>query len=132
MSDDGSLDWENVTVTPAASLDDNWWDVSVTPAQTLPSDYNSSTGSWSDILKAIPVIGQTFASTYNAVNNPSAPTAYQQPQGQNPQQYGPAGSSNAEPSQQQSLMSMLTDFHSPYPYVAFGAVVLLVYAMKRR
>lgn len=48
----------------------------------IPS--SSSSGSFADWLKAIPIIGQVFTSTYNAINHPTAPSAYQTPAPQAP------------------------------------------------
>lgn len=133
MSDFGFTDFGSTDYLNAGGytdVTDGLEDVNVTPQLQL-SDYNSTqTGNdWSTLLQAIPLIGSTFASTYNAVNNPSSPSAYSQPQGTSSQGTGPG---NAPASAAPSFMSHLTDFNSPYPYVAIGGVLLLVYMMKKR
>jgi hypothetical protein len=97
--------------------------VDVTP-QTQLTDYSSTTGgSWDDFLKAIPLIGSTFASTFNAVNHPMAPSAFQSPPSTKP--------GNAPASAAPSVFDHLLDFHSPYPYLIGGAVLLLVMMHKQ-
>lgn len=125
MSDSGFFNFSDPNwgaADPYAVPDPNFGAVD---AYSMPlTDYSSTTGSgWDDFLKAIPLIGQTFASTFNAVNNPSAPSAYQQP--------GSTASENAPASAAPSIFDHLLDFHSPYPYLIGGAVLLLVMMNKQ-
>lgn len=132
MSDGGWFDFGNTE--PDFSSTDPYGsggisEVDVTPGLTL-TDYSSvasgaddaaSTGSWDDFLKAIPLIGSTFASTFATVNHPVSPTtgAPEPP------------SANAPASAAPSMFDHLLDFHSPYPYLIGGAVLLLIMMHKQ-
>lgn len=125
MSEGGFFDFSNPdfgAADPYGTPNPQW---GLADPYSVPlTDYGSSTGSgWDDFLKAIPLIGQTFASTFNAVNNPSAPTAYPGP--------APTGSENAPASAMPSIFDHLLDFHSPYPYLIGGAVLLLFMMNKQ-
>jgi hypothetical protein len=100
------------------------------PASVPVSD-GSSSGGFFDFLKAIPLIGQTVAGTYNAINHPSAPSAYQSPPA-TPDYQSQQASGGTDSGSTDAPGGIAAWFKNPanMPVIAIAGVAILVVAVS--
>lgn len=128
LGDDFNLDPNFLGPLPDSAI--NWTDIPTDPSLYDVPQYGSS-GAGFDWSKLIPVIGQTFASTYNATQNPGYPSAYQQPQGQS--SGVPADYNANQAAGTGAPGGSLSDFFNQYGlYIGVGVGALVLVMMFAR